>query len=145
MKRSIVVAVLSAILLAGCGTISAAQSVRNWTKQANFASNTRTLVDDAKTSVGQLRIATTSAPVLHTVCGVLLTDTEAANASLPSPDTQANNWLAPAYVNLGAGANTCYNAAGNPRLRAKAIAYLRHGVAQLSFGALRLTSATAGP
>lgn len=145
MKRSIAVAVMGALLLAGCGTITAAQSVRNWTKQANFASNTRTLVNDAKTSVGQLRRASTTAPVLHTVCGVLLTDTEAANASLPSPDAQANNWLAPAYINLGAGANTCYNAAGDPQLRAKAIAYLRHGVAQLSFGALRLASAAAGP
>ncbi len=144
MKVRLALVAMSALLLSSCGTVSSSQAVRTWTKQSNFTSNTATIVRDMRTSAAQLRDASSAAPVLHTVCGVLLTDTEAANSSLPTPDQQATKWLGLAYADIGAGANTCYNAATSATLRARALNYLRRGSAELNFGVLRLGSAAAG-
>ena len=58
--------------------------------------------------------------VIHTVCAVLLDDTEAANDNLPTPDQQLTVLLSNAYNEEGSVANNCYDAGtANPALQAK--------------------------
>jgi hypothetical protein len=137
VKRAAIV-VVAALVLAGCGSISAQKATSNWLSQANFHSNTLRLARDAS-EVRRLLAATSStAADLHTVCGVLLVDAEAANSSLPSPDHQANTLLASAYESLGAASNTCYNAYKNPADRVRATGYLDRAVTLLTEAQIRL-------
>jgi hypothetical protein len=141
--RRLSVLALVAALLAGCGTISAGQAVRAWLHQSDYSHNRRTIATEVVTAESELDKPGTSAVALHTICGVLVTDVEAANASLPTPDRQATALLARAYVSLGEGANTCYNAAASWPARTAAHRYLDRGLAQLSFATLRLAVAGA--
>jgi X-X-X-Leu-X-X-Gly heptad repeat protein len=111
--------------------------------QSSYRSSATTLVGDARHAADVLNISTTSSADLHTVCGVLLVDTESANASLPTPDARATTLLSNAYTNLGAGANECYVASSDVRARTKALKSLANGLADLSEGSARLTSASA--
>jgi sirohydrochlorin ferrochelatase len=76
--------------------------------------------------------------VLHLVCGVLVTDTEAANASLPTPDAQSTRLLSRAYTDIGAGANICYGAGSSTSRRNSALARLRKGLNELTEGVQRV-------
>ena len=129
---------LAAIVLAGCGTVSATQAARNWMSQSGFNANRATLIGDVESSESALRAHASSTAALHTVCEVLDTDALAANASLPAPDTQATNLLAQAYSSLGSGAGTCYSAGSSTPRRAEAIRFMQTGLAQLSFATMRL-------
>jgi hypothetical protein len=82
-----------------------------WASQSQFHQNNKpTLTKDVRHSATALENSKSSAHVLHLVCGVLVTDTEAANASLPTPDAQSTRLLSRAYTDIGAGANICYGA-----------------------------------
>ena len=135
---------LAGVLLVGCGTISARQATVNWLQQSAYSSGRATLKSDATTTLRTLRDPSTSTPAQHTICEVLITDVQAANSSLPVPDDQANQLLANAYNELGSGANTCWNAGSDLRVRSQAVTFLIHGLAQLSFATIRLDAVASG-
>lgn len=114
----------------------------SWAKNADFVANTTTLLNDARHAVVALTSATSSPNVLHTVCGVLQTDDEAAYNSLPTPDASATKLLNKAYNTLGAGASRCYGAGGDAATRARALAELTQGAADLAEGSARVASAS---
>ncbi len=129
---------LSALLLAGCGTISAQLATKNWLDQSNFTANTHRLANDAHLVRQQLLTGTSTSAQLHTVCAVLLLDSEAANSALPSPDRQANALLANSYQSMGDAANTCYNAGANTLKRTRAVHFLHRAVTLLTESQIRL-------
>lgn len=114
----------------------------NWVAQSNYFPSATILLQDARHSVRALAKPSESSVNLHTVCGVLLLDTETANASLPTPDKQADTLLSKSYTNLGAGANECYGAANSVSKRARAFKSLSSGVAYLSEASARIASAS---
>ncbi|HVA69956.1 MAG TPA: hypothetical protein VNF08_01360 [Acidimicrobiales bacterium] len=143
MIRALGALFVGGLLLSACGSISAVSALRSWVVQSGYRSSATTLVGDARHAADVLNISTASNADLHTVCGVLLVDTESANASLPTPDARATTLLSKAYTNLGAGANECYVASTSVRARAKALKSLASGLADLSEGSARITSASA--
>lgn len=80
---------------------------------------------------------------LRTVCTVLFVETEQANASLPTPDTQTTNLLASAYTKLGDAAILCYSAVGSQERRHRAETDLTAGGALLAEASARVTAVTA--
>ena len=132
----------SGLALAACGgSLSGATAVANWAKDANFSANTRTLLDDARHAVTALADPSSTANDLHTVCGVLQTDDEAAYNSLPTPDAAATRLLNRAYNELGTGASHCYDAGASATARARALREVTAGAADLAEGAARVASA----
>jgi len=142
MIRGIGLLAIAGLVLAGCGSISSSTAVATWVAQSDYPSAVKILTKDALNSANALKNPSTSSVDLHTVCGVLLVDSETANASLPTPDSRATTLLGDAYDNLGAGANECYVAAGNAAEHAKALASLAKGLGELSEASARLTSAS---
>jgi hypothetical protein len=140
VKRLVALAV-AAVVLSACGTISASTAARDWANQAHFRSNSVTLLADVHHAATTLHKPSSTVADLHTVCAVLLVDTQAANASLPTPDRQTTRLLGAAYTSLGAGANRCYKATTD-RQRQAALASLRQGLSSLSEGTARLQSLT---
>ena len=140
MRRSIPIA-LSALLLAGCGSVSTTVAVSQWRTQAHFDANTTTLVHDVRRAADLLKDPASTVGTRRTVCAILLLDAQAANSALPTPDDQATTLLGHAYDDFGAGANRCYaaRAAGYESL---ALASLRSGMASLAEGRARLDVAT---
>ncbi len=133
---------VSGLALAACGgSLSGATAVASWAKDANFTANTRTLLGDARHAVTALADPTSTANDLHTVCGVLQTDDEAAYNSLPTPDGAATRLLNRAYNELGTGASRCYEAGASPAARARARREVTTGAADLAEGAARVASA----
>ncbi len=60
--------------------------------------------------------------VVHTVCGVLLTDAQSANGELPTPDTELTNLLSSGYALAYDAGGDCYDSGGTNRaLVAKAL------------------------
>lgn len=102
-----------------------------WSSQSSFATAVTSLVGDARHAAVALATPSSTGDDLHTVCGVLELESEQANASLPTPDSQTTNLLAKAYNSLGDGASECYHAAGNRAKQATALRYLSAGVAAL--------------
>lgn len=138
MIRRVGLLVVAGLLLSACGTVSAVSAMRTWVTQSNFHSSMQTLTTDVRHSASALRDLTSSSASLHTVCAVLLVDTESANASLPTPDDQSTTLLSKAYTNLGAGANQCYKAGADPTARAAAIASLAKGLGVLAEATVRV-------
>jgi hypothetical protein len=130
------------LLLAACGTVSLATASKSWVKQSQFNSNLPTLTKDVRNSAHELQNTHATANALHTVCGVLLMDSEQFNSSLPTPDNQATTLLSKAFSDFGAGANKCYGAQKDPAARASALLWLTRGMAELSEGRARLNVAT---
>jgi hypothetical protein len=114
----------------------------SWSTQSNFATNARALYVDAQHSANALRTPSAVSADLHTVCGVLLVDVEAANSSLPAPDAQATKLLSHAYNELGAGANQCYRAQNGVNARANALVSLTKGATLLSEAIARIATAS---
>jgi hypothetical protein len=141
--RALGALLVGSILLGACGSISAATALTSWVVQSSYPSSASTLVTDARHSANVLKSPTTSNADLHTVCGVLLVDTESANASLPTPDSRATTLLSKAYTDLGAGANECYVASSSVSARSRALRSLASGLAHLSEGSARIASASA--
>jgi hypothetical protein len=112
----------------------------SWVVQSGYLSSSKVVVKDARHAASALQTPSTSSVDLHTVCGVLLVDTESANASLPTSDDRATTLLSNAYTDLGAGANECYNASSSVSARAKALASLASGLGELSEASARIAS-----
>ncbi len=142
MIRGLAALLVAGLLLSSCGSVSPATAMRSWVAQSGFRANTKVLVRDAAHSATALRAASTAQLELHTVCGVLLFDTQTSNASLPTPDTQATRLLSRAYTDLGAGANECYRAMSESD-RTIALASLAKGGAALAEGSARVASVVA--
>jgi hypothetical protein len=140
--RALGALLVGGLLLSACGSVSAASGLASWVVQSSYRSSAATLVGDARHSADVLKITNSSNADLHTVCGVLLFDTESANASLPTPDARSTTLLSKAYTNLGAGANECYVASSNVDARAKALQTLTSGLADLSEASARIASAS---
>lgn len=143
MIRALGALLVAGILLCACGSISAATALTSWVVQSSYLSSAKTLATDARHSADVLKSPTTSNADLHTVCGVMLFDTESANASLPTPDTRATTLLSKAYTDLGTGANECYVASSSVSARARALGSLTSGLADLSEASARIASASA--
>lgn len=115
---------VTGIVLAGCGTVSLSDAMDKWVTESNFNHTQQGILSDASHAAESLR-ATSSTPLfLHTVCGVLLLDTEQANASLPTPDNTTTRLLSTAYDDFGAGANLCYRAGNVSTKRQAALSEL---------------------
>ncbi|MGC1418767.1 MAG: hypothetical protein WA786_01430 [Acidimicrobiales bacterium] len=142
MTKVVAALLCAGLVLAACGNVSLSSATKSWITQSGFRQNLPTLTRDAQHSATELRDLHASANDLHTVCAVLDVDSLSANSSLPTPDSQATSLLSTAYDDLGAGANTCYNAATNPHARALALTMLARGMAALSEGTARLNVAT---
>jgi hypothetical protein len=136
--RRISLLVIAGLLLSACGTVSTVSAMRTWVNASNFHSSIKTLTTDVRHSAAALRDVSMSSASLHTVCGVLLVDTESANASLPTPDDQSTALLSKAYTNIGAGANQCYKAGADPVARARALASLVKGLGALAEATVRV-------
>ena len=134
--------VVAALFVAGCGTISSAQSVTNWLNQSAFSRAHHTLISDTTRAERLLATSNSSAAELHTVCGILTIDAASAGASLPTPDPQGTKLLATAYETMSAGSKICYGAAMSSSQRSQAVDLLRKSLPELSFAALRLAVAS---
>ncbi len=143
MIRLLGALLLAGVILSACGTVSASTAMSGWTSKNSFSATSRTLRVDAAHSVTALDDSTSTALVLHTVCGVLYYDSLSANDDLPTPDQQATNLLSKAYGNLGAGATECYDASTNAAVRARALSLLELGAAQLAEARARVASVVA--
>lgn len=143
MIRQTGVLVAAGLTLAACGaTVSAPTALRDWVSQSGYHGTSRALLEDARHAVRALEESTTSPKELHLVCGVLLYDTESANASLPTPDQQATTLLSRAYTDLGAGAHQCYDAGTNHARRVAALGSLRAGGAAIVEATARIAAAS---
>ena len=132
------------LLLGACGTISASTALHQWVVQSNFRNSMAILRNDAQHAAGALRAVSSTRNDLHTVCAVLLVDTESANASLPTPDSQTTALLSDTYSELGAGANECYVAANNATVRTRALVSLQRAAATLSEATARIDGSIGG-
>jgi hypothetical protein len=142
VKVRLLTLLVAGLVLAACGTVSLATASKSWVKQSQFYSNLPTLTKDVRNTATQLHNAHATANALHTVCGVLLMDSEQFNSSLPTPDNQATTLLSKAFSDFGAGANKCYGAKNDPAARASALSWLSRGMAELSEGTARINVAT---
>jgi len=130
--RTIAVLLAGGLLLSACGTQSLSTAMKAWTSGSGYSVSNKTLIKDARHSATALGIAAEGVNQLHTVCGVMLYDSEAANSWLPTPDHLVNSLLAKAYGSLGAGGNVCYAAGSDSAKRTRALNYLSKGVGLLS-------------
>lgn len=140
MIRTLGAVLVAGVVLSACGSISGSKAMTGWVSQSGYLSSAKIVLSDARHAASALEKTSTSDAGLHTVCGVLLVDTETANASLPTPDNRATKLLSDAYTNLGAGANECYNASSSVTARAKAIKSLAVGASDLSEASARIAS-----
>lgn len=125
MIKRIALIAIAGLVLASCGTVSATTAIKKWQSASSYASTHQEILSDARHSATALETSSSSILLLHTVCGVLLLETEQANAALPTPDTTATNLLSTAYDDFGAGANLCYRAGASASKRQAAIAMLQ--------------------
>jgi hypothetical protein len=107
-------------------------AMKSWTSESSYVANNKTLINDASHSATALRIPTESSNQLHTVCGVMLLESQQANGALTTPDNLVNKLLSNAYGDLGAGAHVCYSAGNDPAKRIRALNYLEKGVGLLA-------------
>ncbi len=143
--RRVALLLVGGLLLGACGSsLSSGQAVTNWAHNSGFRSNLPTLVSDARILKKIVNDPRSSESDLRTFGTVMFEDVSAANASLPTPDTQLTSLLSEAYTNLGSAAQTSYNAAGSARLRAEVMRYLDTGARNLQLATLRLASAEQG-
>ncbi|MGA2122867.1 MAG: hypothetical protein ABSG58_00395 [Acidimicrobiales bacterium] len=138
--RSVALLALCVVSLGAWGTQSEKAAMKSWVSESAYVANNKTLINDAKHSATALRTKSAPASELHTVCAVMLVESEEANSALPTPDHLASSLLAKAYGNLGAGANVCYKAGSNSKQRTRAINDLSLGVSQLAEASARIRS-----
>ncbi len=138
--RSIAILAACVAVLGAWGTQSEKAAMKSWVSESAYVANNKTLINDAKHSATALRTKSAPTSELHTVCAVMLVESEEANSALPTPDHLASSLLAKAYGNLGAGANVCYKAGTSSTKRRRAISDLSLGVAQLAEASARIKS-----
>jgi hypothetical protein len=93
--------------------------LRAWVEGTGFGQSVGTVVGDA----ARVRLAVDEhkgSGVLHTDCGVLLTDAQSANGELPTPDAELTQLLSSGYALANDAGFDCYNSGGtNASLLAK--------------------------
>ncbi len=112
---------LGAVVLVGVGVVafvangsaptggSPAARLRDWVQSTGLDGSLSTLrADDARITLIVRERRGTGA--VRADCGVLYTDTEAANTELPAPDARTTTLLSDAYTEEGRAANACYDA-----------------------------------
>jgi uncharacterized protein (DUF2237 family) len=117
--------------------------MRTWVTQSSYRANLSTLTADIHHSAAALRNTSMTGVDLHTVCAVMFLELSQAGASLPTPDRQATSLLSKAYIDLQTGANQCYGAASSSAARARALASMVKGYAELSEANVRVDVASA--
>jgi len=142
VTRRLAALLLAGLALSACGSQSPAAALRSWVTQSAFATAVTTLRTDASHALTALGDPATAPNELHTVCGVLNFDAQAANSSLPTPDAQATALLGRAYGEFGAATSLCYGAAHDAAKRARAEAELRGAAAILAEARARLGAAS---
>lgn len=133
MRRRVWYAVAAAILVAvavvafvsyrGTGPSGTpSQQLAHWVADTTLGQHLGELHDD-NLDLDEALSHHSGTGAVHTVCSVMIVTAEAANADLPSPDTEVTQLLAQAYsLEDDAGAN-CYAAgATNDKLLAKSAA-----------------------
>jgi hypothetical protein len=138
--RTTAILLAGGLLLSACGTQSMSTAMKSWTSESSYAANNKTLINDARHSATALRIPTESSNDLHTVCGVMLLESQQANGALTTPDHLVNKLLSNAYGDLGAGAHVCYAAGADSAKRTKALNYLSKGVGLLAEASAQIKS-----
>lgn len=138
--RSVALLALCVVFLGAWGSQTEKAAMKSWVSESAYVANNKTLINDAKHSATALRSKSAPTSELHTVCAVMLVESEEANSALPTPDHLASSLLAKAYGNLGAGANVCYKAGSNSKQRTRAINDLSLGVSQLAEASARIKS-----
>jgi hypothetical protein len=79
-----------------------------WVQASQFGQTVGTLEGDAARvtkAVGRHE----DIGVIHTICGVLLTDAQSANGNLPTPNSQLTDTLSVAYTLEYEAGNDCYS------------------------------------
>jgi len=133
-------------------TGSTAAQVRSWVQGSGLGQSIGTLVADTD-RVGVAVSEHKGVGVLHTDCAVLVTDAEAANGELPTPDSQLTTLLSSGYTDAYEAGNDCYASGGTDktllvraeRERIKAEAELDQAVQlvdQVTHGSLSTTTTT---
>lgn len=119
-RWKIVVAAVAVVAIGTLGFVAyggtahsgtAAQQVRSWVKGSGLGQSIGTVVGDA----ARVRVAVDDhkgGGVLHTDCGVLLSDAQSANGNLPTPNTQLTNLLSAGYADAYDAGTDCYNSGG---------------------------------
>jgi len=139
--------VLAAGLLAACAgpdeTGSPAHRMAAWVQGTGLGATIATLDADAArvTTVVDEHHGTGA---IHADCGVLYTDTEAANTQLPSPDVQLTTLLSDAYTEMGKAANNCFAAGGGNTALQRTSARQRTAARALLVRALRRAELVSG-
>jgi len=108
----VAIGVLAFIAQGGTGRSGTpGEEMRAWVSNTGFAQALGTVVGDA----ARVRVAVDArkgAGVLHTVCGVLLTDAQSANGDLPTPNTSVTYLLSSGYALAYDAGTDCYNSGG---------------------------------
>jgi hypothetical protein len=111
----VAIGVLAFIAQGGTGRSGTpGQEMRAWVANTGFAQALGTVVGDA----ARVRIAVDArkgAGVLHTDCGVLLTDAQSANGDLPTPNATVTRLLSAGYALAYDAGTDCYNSGGTDR------------------------------
>lgn len=117
----VAIGVLAFMSYGGTGTTGTpGQRVRAWVNGSGLGQSIGTVVGDA----ARVRVAVDEhkgTGVLHTDCGVLLTDAQAGNGELPTPNGALTGLLSSGYTLAYEAGNDCYNSGGtNATLLARA-------------------------
>jgi hypothetical protein len=117
----VAIGVLSFIAYGGTGKSGTpTQQVKAWVNGTGLGQSLGTVLGDA----ARVRVAVDEhkgSGVLHTDCGVLLTDAESANTELPTPNGDLTQLLSSGYTDAYDAGTDCYNSGGtNEKLLARA-------------------------
>ena len=115
------IGVLAFIAYGGTGrTGTPREQVQTWVSGTGLGQSLGTVVGDA----ARVRLAVDEhkgSGVLHTDCGVLLTDAQSANGELPTPNAELTSLLSSGYALADDAGFDCYNSGGtNAKLLARA-------------------------
>ena len=109
------IGVLAFIAYGGTGTTgTSTQQLRAWVNGTGLGQSLGTVVGDT----ARVRVAVDEhqgSGVLHTDCGVLLTDAQSANGELPTPNTELTDLLSSGYASRMTPATTATTPAAPTR------------------------------
>ena len=116
----VAIGVLAFLAYGGTGSGTPTQQVRTWVDGTGLGQSVGTVLGDA----ARVRVAVddhADSGVLHTDCGVLLTDAQSGNGELPTPNSQLTHLLSSGYALAYDAGYDCYNSGGtNEKLLARA-------------------------
>lgn len=126
---------VSALLLGGCSgpyqTGSPSQRMDAWVNDTGFGQQIGTLTADNQRISEVIRLKNGTGAI-HADCSLLVSDAEAANGNLPTPNHQVSLLLYSAYGLEGEAGTNCYNAGStNQVLLAKSKAERTKAIAEI--------------